>query len=242
MGFAGVVAGWMSIALAGSAGAYTQTVSSSSTGARYGHRIEAKGVPGLVEITPRLYRGGQPTAEGFRALAAMGIGIVVDERELHWTERRRVTKLGMQYVALRWFCLFPRDEIFAKFLALIRDNPTKKIFVHCRLGDDRVAMTIAAFRMADEHWTAEQAMEEMQTRGFTLRHHLICPRLAEYEKEFPARYRSDPIFRSSGRGLTHNKGTREQGNKGTRERGNEGTRERAPCGRLGAWFPHPFAR
>jgi hypothetical protein len=56
-------------------------------------------------------------------------------------------------------------------------------------------MMIAAYRMADEHWTAEQAMREMQATGFTLSHHFICPRLAGYERSFPERYRTDPIFR-----------------------------------------------
>lgn len=192
-GVMGIV--WLAIALVGYSGAYAQNVAADG---RYGKKIDADGVPNLIEITPRLYRGGQPNAAGYRTLAAMGIDIVVDGREFHWTERKRVTRLGMRYVALRWFCLFPTDTVFAKFLALIRDNPRKKIFVHCRLGDDRVAMMIATYRMADEHWTAEQAMREMQAGGFTFFHrHFICPRLAGYEKKFPSRYKSDPIFQSS---------------------------------------------
>lgn len=125
----------------------------------------------------------------------MGIGIVIDGRELHWTERKKVEKLGMRYVAFHWYCLFPEDKTFAKFLALIRENPDKKIFLHCRLGDDRVGMMIAAYRMADQHWTAEEAMREMQANGFTPIHRMICPRLAGYERSFPERYRTDPVFR-----------------------------------------------
>lgn len=164
----------------------------------FGRAIAAQGVPELVEITPTLYKGGQPSDEGLRTLAAMGIDVVVDMREFHWTERKKVTRLGMRYVALRWFCLFPSDKVFARFLALVRENPQKKIFVHCRLGDDRVGMTIAAYRMAVEHWTAGQAMQEMRTEGFNAFHQCcICPRLARYEKSFPARYKADPLFQAS---------------------------------------------
>lgn len=191
--------GLLALLLAGQTAAPARDTSSdvSSTHPAYGHRIAAEGVPELIEITPTLYRGGQPTDKGLQTLKSMGFAIIVDGRELHWTERRKVTRLGMRYVPLHWFCLFPSDKIMAKFLAIIRENPHKKIFIHCRLGDDRVGMMIAAFRMADQHWTTEQAMKEMEANGFTPRHHLICPRLAGYERNFPERYKTDPVFRAN---------------------------------------------
>jgi hypothetical protein len=169
---------------------------SSDSGPPYDHRIAAPGVPNLVEVTPMLYRGGEPTAVGLQTLAQMGIGIVVDGREFHRHERDEVISLGMPYVAISWHCPFPRDHTFAQFLSLIRQNPNKKIFVHCRLGDDRVGMMIAAYRMAVDNWTAEQAMKEMKTNGFTFWHHFICPGLPTYEKKFPSRYKTNPAFRT----------------------------------------------
>lgn len=179
---------------AGGPAGLAQKAGSHSAGAPYGRNIITQGVPNLVEITPELYRGGQPTEVGFEALARMGIGIIVDGRELHWGERKKVERLGMKYVHIPWYCLFPTDKVFAKFLAVIRENPHKKIFVHCRLGDDRVAMMVASYRMAVQHWTADQAMREMQATGFSFSHHFLCPRLAGYERSFPERYRTDPIF------------------------------------------------
>src|SRR5262249_38710721 len=64
------------------------------------------------------------------------------------------------------------------------------------LGDDRVGMMIAAYRMAEEGWTPDDAMKEMQAFGFTASHHLICPCLAHYENSFPRRYQNNPEFRS----------------------------------------------
>jgi len=70
-----------------------------------------------------------------------------------------------------------------------------KIFVHCRVGDDRTGMMIAAYRTADEGWTPKQAMEEMNKYGFSLVHRrLICPRLSEYEEHFPERFATKPGF------------------------------------------------
>lgn len=157
---------------------------------------ELKGVPNFAEVTPYLYRGGQPTAEGLQALAATGINIVIDSRGFDQREQAEVTRLGMRYIAIPWHCPFPKDEVFASFLAVLRDNPRRKIFVHCRLGDDRSGMMIASYRMADEGWTSAQAMDEMKAGGFTLSHHFICPGLAHYEKEFPHRFATDPLFRA----------------------------------------------
>jgi len=157
-------------------------------------KLDLPGVPKFIEVTPHLYRGGQPTEDGFQSLARMGIDIVIDLRGSRSRERDLVTKLGMRYEAMPWHCPRPKDQVFARFLLLLRSNPTRKVFIHCRLGDDRTGMMIAAYRMAEQGWTAQQAMREMKSLGFAPWHHLICPSLAHYEKAFPERYRTKPAF------------------------------------------------
>jgi tyrosine-protein phosphatase SIW14 len=163
---------------------------------QYGQKRRVRGISNFGEVTPRLFRGAQPNKRGYEALARMGIDIVVDTRGNRTkSEGKEVRRLGMQYVAIPWHCPFPRDESFARFLRLMRDNPNKKVFVHCRLGDDRTGMMIAAYRMAEEGWTADEAMAEMRQFGFNRAHHFICPGLASYEKDFPEHLRRDPVFR-----------------------------------------------
>jgi len=154
------------------------------------HRL-LQGVPNFGEVTPMLYRGGQPTHEGFKKLSKMGIKIVVDVGRSKRDEKQ-IEQLGMRYVSLPWYCPFPKDDVFRRFLRLVRENPDKKIFVHCRLGDDRTGMMIAAYRMGVQGWTAEQAVKEMHSFGYTAVHHLICPGLAGYEKSFPSRLKKNP--------------------------------------------------
>jgi len=125
----------------------------------------------------------------------MGIEIVVDTRgERSDSEGKEVRALGMKYVAIPWHCPFPRDEVFVRFLKLLQDNPNKKVFVHCRLGDDRTGMMAASYYMAAEGWSADEAMVEMQHFGFSQAHHFICPNLASYEHSFPARLKTNPAF------------------------------------------------
>jgi len=157
-------------------------------------KLQLNGVTNFGEVTPTLYRGGQPTEKGFRNLQKMGIKIVVDLRGSRDSERRLVTKLGMKYVPLPWRCYDPRDEHFAQFLALIRENPGKKIFVHCRVGDDRTGMDVAAYRMAEQGWTSEEAKKEMEAYGVNWFHRAICPGLSSYEANFPERFKSSTAF------------------------------------------------
>ncbi len=159
-------------------------------------KLTLRGVPDFGEVTSNLYRGAQPSKEGFQNLAKMGVKIDVDLRGSRESERRLVTSLGMQYVPLPWRCFDPRDEPLAKFLLLIRDNPGKRIFVHCRVGDDRTGMDIAAYRMAVQGWTPAEARKEMEAFGVTWFHRLICPGLASYEKKFPQRFKTSPAFES----------------------------------------------
>ena len=56
-------------------------------------KLTIEGVRNFGEVTPMLYRGGQPSSEGFEALAKMGVKIVVDGRlSGHDNERKEVEK------------------------------------------------------------------------------------------------------------------------------------------------------
>jgi len=160
-----------------------------------GTHLKAKGIPNFGEVSSKLYRGGVPSALGIEELKKKGIDVVVDLRGQNQEEEARVTKLGMKYVAIPSHCPFPSDQPFAKFLQVVEENPGKKVFVHCRLGDDRTGMAVAAYRMAEQGWSADEAMNEMREFGFTRVHHAICPGMADYEEQFPERLQSSPAFR-----------------------------------------------
>jgi hypothetical protein len=73
-------------------------------------KLVVPGVLNLGEVSSTLYRGAQPTQEGFQKLAEMGIGIVLDLRERgREVERQQVIKLGMRLVAIPWYCFHTED-------------------------------------------------------------------------------------------------------------------------------------
>ena len=160
-----------------------------------GSRKHYVGLPNFAEVSPNLLRGGQPGVDGLEALKKMGVGVVIDMRGTKSShEQLAVRKLGMEYIAIPWHCPFPSDAIFARFLKVIHEHPKKKVFVHCRLGDDRTGMAVAVYRMANEGWSADEALKEMEEFGFRGKHHLICPTLEFYEKRFPEHFRENPVF------------------------------------------------
>ncbi len=169
----------------------------SSSPARHSSETKSmrKSLPNFGEATTTLYRSGQPSKGGFRILAEMGVNIVVDLRGSRDSERKIVTHLGMQYVALSWQCSFPKDKTFAQFLPLLRKNRGKKIFVHCRLGDDRTAMMIASYRIAERGLVCRKSREgNGEIRFFLHPQTSDLPGLSSYEEHFPQRFKTGPHF------------------------------------------------
>ena len=82
-----------------------------------GSRKHYVGLPNFAEVSPNLFRGGQPGVDGLEALKKMGVSVVIDMRGTKSShEQLAVRKLGMEYIAIPWHCPFPfrRDlrEIF----------------------------------------------------------------------------------------------------------------------------------
>lgn len=161
-----------------------------------GSRLTVKGIPNFGRVSANLYRGGVPNDQGLKVLKEMGFDVVVDMRRgQNKTEQDTVTKMGMKYVSIPSRCPFPSDEPWARFLKVMRENQDKKVFVHCRLGDDRTGMAVVAYRISEEGWSGPEALQEMKTFGFSALHRAICPGLEGYAEEFPKRLKESPAFR-----------------------------------------------
>jgi protein tyrosine/serine phosphatase len=148
------------------------------------------------QVTPQLYRGGQPNETGFHQLKCLGVQIVVNLRSAdeadHLGEEAMVKKLGMEYVSIPSICRKTHDEHVAGFLSLVRDHPDKKIFVHCEFGIDRTGLMIAAYRMAEDGWTQKKALAEMRLNGFNWMHQVAwCPETYHYEQHFLEKLKED---------------------------------------------------
>jgi len=156
---------------------------------------EPRGLPNFGRVAENLYRGGQPTAEGFKSLHAMGVGIVVDLREKPAevvSEKRQIESLGMKSIGIPWSANHkPSSAQIVEFLDLVRANPDTKIFVHCRRGADRTGVMIAAYRIAVEHKPAAEAVSEMHQYHYDW---LFRSQLKRYIDSLPGLIQNDPQF------------------------------------------------
>lgn len=122
------------------------------------------------KVSDWLYRGGQPTHEGFKELAQRGIKTVISFR---WglksaeAERRAVEAEGMQFISMPLnYWTLPTNKTIDLFFSYIDDPARRPIFVHCFHGSDRTGLFIGLYRMARQGWTVKAAYQEMKKCGF----------------------------------------------------------------------------
>lgn len=162
----------------------------------YGQRLKLPGVPNGGKIDESLFRGAQPRQDGIQQLKNLGVTTIVDLRSedparATW-ERQQAESVGIRFVSIPlsgWNP--PSNEQVAQFLALFRNNPKEKVYVHCRYGEDRTGVFVAAYRMAMDGWQPQQAMNEMYYFGFNGMWH---PSMKSYVQDFPARLRTAPAL------------------------------------------------
>jgi tyrosine-protein phosphatase SIW14 len=130
----------------------------------------SQNLPNLGCINANLYRGAQPTEEGFKELARRGVKTIINLRnddENARLEETEVVRDGMKYINLplgNW--LGPKDEKIAAILKQINAPENQPVFVHCKRGADRTGTVIAVYRISHDGWTAKQAQSEAKSYDF----------------------------------------------------------------------------
>jgi protein-tyrosine phosphatase len=127
------------------------------------------GVRNFDQVDEQVYRGAQPSDEGFRSLAKLGVRVVLDLREADdrsTAEERAVTASGMKYVNVPMTGLNPPTTVeITKILALLEDGKAGPVFVHCKRGADRTGAVIAAYQIDFLKWNNARALKDAKSHG-----------------------------------------------------------------------------
>ena len=130
-----------------------------------GERQEA--LENFQDVNASLCRGAQPSENGLRELAKLGVHTVVDLRGgagRSSKEAELVRSLGMTYVNVPLDGYqAPSSLELSKVMAVLNDPNSGKVFVHCRRGADRTGTILAVYRMEHDHWSNHQALDEAKS-------------------------------------------------------------------------------
>lgn len=149
---------------------------------------QSAGLPNFHKVDDHVYRGAQPTPEGFRNLANLGLKTVVDLRgpeHSEAAEKKIVEEDGMRYVSIPMRGMStPTDKQISDALKLMNDPASGPVFVHCRRGADRTGAVIACYRISHDHWDTARAQDEANNFGMNFFELAI--------RRYVARYRGAP--------------------------------------------------
>ena len=129
-----------------------------------------KDLPNFSQVNRNFYRGAQPTENGVKQLARMGVRTIIDlrgadensEREKSWAQ-----SAGIKFVAVdlsNWFK--PKTSDIEAIIKQIDAPENQPVFVHCKRGADRTGTVAAIYRIKHDGWTAKQAIAEAKRFDF----------------------------------------------------------------------------
>jgi tyrosine-protein phosphatase SIW14 len=132
---------------------------------RWAVALERPGVGNLFRVSDDLYRGAQPTTEGFRGLQKLGIKTIVNLRAFH-SDKKKLRGRGLSYERIRFVVWHPEREDVVRFLKIVNDPERTPVFIHCRRGADRTGMIAAIYRICVQGWSKRDAIDEMTRGGY----------------------------------------------------------------------------
>lgn len=125
-------------------------------------------VPGVInfaKVSDALWRGAQPTAQGFQALEAMGLKTVINFRNNH-DDLPLLQGTRLKYLHIPSFAFHPTEANLLKFLKVVENPDNWPVYIHCAQGRDRTGYNAAAYRMLMQKWGGNDAILEMNVFHF----------------------------------------------------------------------------
>ncbi|HEX7534022.1 MAG TPA: tyrosine-protein phosphatase [Syntrophales bacterium] len=127
--------------------------------------MQVPGVPNLHKINDNLYRSAEPTKQGMKDLKTLGIGTVINLRAFYYdTALIEGTGLLDEELSIKPWHI--EDEDVIRVLKIIREKENGPFLIYCQYGADRTGVVSAMYRIVEQGWTKDEAIEEMVYGGY----------------------------------------------------------------------------
>jgi protein tyrosine/serine phosphatase len=127
--------------------------------------IQLSGVPNLHKINKSLYRSAQPTKQGMKDLKKFGIKTIINLRAFH-SDTDKIGGTGLLDKELSVKTWHIEDEDVIRVLKIIREKENGPFLIHCQHGADRTGVMSAMYRIVEQGWSKDGAIEEMVYGGY----------------------------------------------------------------------------
>lgn len=151
----------------------TFSISAHSRDATWAKPVVLAGAGNLNQVTPNLYRSAQPTAQGFKNLAA-SLHIQTDLNLRNGYEELDLlkgTEIAGEHVPMTTF--ITQDGVIKALKIIIAAQKKGPVLVHCQRGADRTGAVMAMYRIVFQGWSKQKALDEMEHGGYAFNPILI---------------------------------------------------------------------
>lgn len=116
------------------------------------------------KIDDHLYRSAQPDSDDMKMLEKFGITEVLTLRDFH-DDKDEVKKTTLKAHRIEMSAGSVTTDQVVEALKIIR-AAKGPVLVHCWHGSDRTGTVVAFYRILEQGWKREDALDEMQNGGF----------------------------------------------------------------------------
>jgi protein tyrosine/serine phosphatase len=138
------------------------TFGAGAAAAAYHALVSTSGPDRFAQVTPSLYRGGQPTASQLALLRDLGVRTIitfVTDAATVRAETDAAARLGLAVHDYPFNGLSnPDPALLRRIIGELR-GATSPVYVHCRQGRDRTSLVVALYRVWVDGWDPDVAWQ-----------------------------------------------------------------------------------
>jgi protein tyrosine/serine phosphatase len=139
--------------------------------------IPMDGASNLFQVSDILYRSAQPTPDGLKRVQELGVKTVINLRAFHndVTTTQAVDLLDDELSINTWHIT---DADVIHVMRLLNDPAGAPYLIHCQHGADRTGLMVAMYRIIDQHWSKDAAIDELVHGGYG--YHPVWTNILDY--------------------------------------------------------------